>query len=240
MAQGDQRSTDRPTLRAGFAGFAARDRWVNVTGSLLGVAVWLVTYWLAAGFIEGPVDAVVARAAVLAAAVTSVYYLALFVSAIGSPFGNLFGPALVTVGMPGPVYRILGPVAARRATDVVPFTSQGGVAIDALVVSLVVPYVLVLVAYWARRDVETWERRVMVDFFTLSGWLEAQASDGGSPFRPGTGRRYLRATTILVVLVLVLTLVFYLDLLPSGVQVSPADVTGTLLVVAFLLAVRFA
>lgn len=72
MAHGDPRSKDRPTFHTGFAGFAARDRSVNLAGYVLGVVVWLVTYWLGARVIGGPADAVVARAAVGATAVTSV------------------------------------------------------------------------------------------------------------------------------------------------------------------------
>lgn len=106
--------------------------------------------------------------------------------------------------------------------------------------SLVVPYVLVMATYWVRRDVETWERRVMVDSFTLLGWLEAQANDGGSLLEAGTARRYLRAILILVVLNGIVALVGSLRLLPPGVLVTPSDVTGTLIVVTFLLELRSA
>lgn len=122
MARGESQSRELPSFQSGFAELTPHSRWVNLAGYAVGLIIWLLTYWLGARLIAGSAEAVAARAAAGAAAVTSVYFVALFAVAIGSPFGNLFAPTLITVGLPDPVYRALLPSGVPNATEIVPFT----------------------------------------------------------------------------------------------------------------------
>lgn len=113
-------------LCTGFAPFTARTTRVHVLGYATGLLVWFATYALAARTVTGTATIVVGTAAIAAAAVTSVYFVAAFAFAVGSPLGDIAAPALITVGMPGLLYRALAPSTIPGLSAVVPFSATGG------------------------------------------------------------------------------------------------------------------
>lgn len=239
MASTDSSTRDRPTFRAGFSGFEVYDRWVNRAGYAGGVPVWVLTYWLGTRWLQGPASEVLVWATMTAMTVTSVYFAVLYTYAVGAPLGNLFAPGVITFGVPGPVYRALTAPEVREATEVVPYALYDGFALPAGVVGIVLPFLLVVVVYWIRRDVEEWEQRVMPDSFSLPEWYLA-GSERPIFTDAELARHYSRALGIFISLALIAAVVVALRLPPEGLIKGTGDISGLVLALTFLLSIRYA
>lgn len=208
-------------LLPGFAPFAARTTRVHVLGYATGLLVWFVTYALTAHAATGTATTVVGEATIAAAAVTSVYFVAAFAFAVGSPLGNLAAPALITVGTPGILYRALAPSTLPGLSAVV---------------------------YHRKADSREWERAMMARSFSflrilgLTDEIRAQGDqvrsnedgtraserDAVAPERANAGRLLGTFLGLLVLFSVVLAM------LPADVAVRPNDVAGLLLVTTIL------
>ena len=125
------------------------------------------------------------------------------------------------------------------ASDAVPFTSEGGFAIPALIVSVFVPPVVVGSAYLVRRHPDHWERTVMPDDFRL---IELLNRDGqrirSSPVTAFSLPPMAGAVGVPLFVGLLLPATLLLLFTPDGL-LSPGDIAGPFMVVFAALYVHF-
>ena len=217
-------------LVPGFELFRSRTVGTHIAGYAAGVLVWLASYALGTRIVSSSAAAVVGAGAVVAAAVTGLYFVTLFALVIGSPLGDIVAPTFLTVGVPGFVYRALAPSSVPGMSAVTPFSSTGGAALGAVVASVVITFVGIAVVYWWKDDARGWEAETMPESFSLLGVLgigeqprlpEPEATDREP-------RDYDRLVGIFVVLVLAVSVV--VAALAPVIAIRPNDVAGSVLV----------
>lgn len=235
----DEQKITSVSSRNGLRQFSTRSSRLHSSAFVFGGIIWFVVYALAARTTSGEPAIVAGEAALVAAFVVSIYFSVLFVAAVGSPIGDIVAPALLAMGTPGFLYRGLLPGETTTGSSVVPFTSEGGFAVPALIVSVFVPSVVVGGAYLIRRRPEHWERTVMPDDFSLVELLnregeQIRSSPGSAfslpPMAGSIGVPLFLGLLVPVTLLLVLT--------PEEL-LFPGDLAGPFIVVFAALYVHF-
>lgn len=217
-------------LVPGFELFRPRTAGTHISGYAVGVLVWLASYALGTRIVSGGASAVVGAGAVVAAAVTGLYFVTLFVLVIGSPLGDIVAPTFLTVGVPGFVYRALAPSSVPGMSAVTPFSSTGGAALGAVVAGVVITFVGIVVVYWWKDDARGWEAETMPQSFSLLGVLGIgeQSRLPEPELTDREPRGYGRLLGVFFALILAVSVV--VAALAPVVTIRPNDVAGSVLV----------
>ncbi|QSG02668.1 hypothetical protein [Natranaeroarchaeum sulfidigenes] len=133
----------------------------------LGFSIWFLSIVATPFIVTGDATTIAVRSTLVAATITSVYFVVLSLLAIGSPVGNLIAPGAFVAVTPGPLYRLLLPDLNVSNPAVVPFTEVGGFAVPGLLAGLFLPVVLLTGIYTVRPRPREWEANIMPDGFSF-------------------------------------------------------------------------
>ena len=204
----------------------------------LGFSIWLLSIVATPFIVTGDATTIAVRPTLVAATITSVYFVVLFLLAIGSPVGNLIAPGAFVAVTPGPLYRLLLPDISVSNPVVVPFTEVGGFAVPGLLVGLFLPAVVLTGIYTVRRRPREWEANVMPDGFSFIEFIiEFGERTRSSPVTVALPQKFGFVEGALFVLLLVVPGVLSVAL-PRYIT-SPGDILFSLVVLFGATFVRF-
>ncbi|WP_250596502.1 hypothetical protein [Natranaeroarchaeum aerophilus] len=155
------------SITDGLRYFTPRSTRTHRAAYGLGFSIWLLSIVATPFVVTGDATTIALRSTLVAATITSVYFVVLYLLAIGSPVGNLIAPGAFVAVTPGPLYRLLLRDVSVSNPVVVPFTGEAGFAIPGLLVGLFLPAVALTGIYTVRRRPREWEANIMPDGFSF-------------------------------------------------------------------------
>lgn len=223
-----------PLLSTGLRYFNSHNPRVHQSAYASGTILWIAIYWISIRLASPPAQTAIEQAATAAAGITGLYFGVLYTQAIGSPIGNLGAASAITLAMPLFVYRWLAPASLSELNQTVLFLEDGN-GILALLAGVISPLLIVLFWYGMHSNIKNWEHQTMPNEFSLLSFFSPPQERGPLHIRYATFLKQLITRGIPILLGLVIIATTLLFLLPDQLGINPEDVSGTILVLFFLL-----